>query len=307
MSDKTLYAVGGITIDDVVLSSCGQAWMAQPGGNVMYSALGARIWWDKVAVLARVGNDYPVGTLKNIENLGIRLRLQVIDIPSVHLWALYEGDGKRQWVRHLESSTHEAVDLDPSRIQPEDLEGTAYHIAPMPTDKQAAMVAKLKSSGCLVSLDPYEPQIVDHRQELLALLADVDIFLPSEIEARLLYGADDPDKAVREFAEHGPGVVGIKLGSEGSLVYDKTHDRLARVPIYPAEVRDPTGAGDAYCGGFLAGYLLTNDPIAAGLYGTVSASYIIEAFGVLAAQMPTIEERSGRLSVVRERMRSRAD
>ncbi len=51
------------------------------------------------------------------------------------------------------------------------------------------------------------------------------------------------------------------------------------IPAYPARVVDPTGAGDAFCGGFLAGYEATYDPLQGVLYGNVSASIVIEGTG----------------------------
>jgi ribokinase len=85
------------------------------------------------------------------------------------------------------------------------------------------------------------------------------------------------------------------------LVYDAAQGRLTHVPVYPAQVRDTTGAGDAYCGGFLAGYLLNSDPVIAALYGTVSASYVIEAIGALATQQPALAEAQARLVFLAEK------
>jgi sugar/nucleoside kinase (ribokinase family) len=51
------------------------------------------------------------------------------------------------------------------------------------------------------------------------------------------------------------------------------------VPAYASRLADPTGVGDAYCGGFLAGFQKMNDPLMAALYGSVSASLKIEGSG----------------------------
>ena len=55
--------------------------------------------------------------------------------------------------------------------------------------------------------------------------------------------------------------------------------RLLEVPALPVVAIDPTGAGDAFCGGFLAGLMRTGDAFAAACFGTVSASFAVEAFG----------------------------
>jgi ribokinase len=51
------------------------------------------------------------------------------------------------------------------------------------------------------------------------------------------------------------------------------------VPGYPSRFLDPTGAGDAFCGGFLAGYAATRDPLLAAMHGNISASFCIEGSG----------------------------
>ena len=132
-------------------------------------------------------------------------------------------------------------------------------------------------------------------------VAAVDFFLPSEIEARHLYGANAPEEAARAFTQLGPRAVVIKLGAGGSLVYDAVNHRVAHVPAYPAKACDPTGAGDSFCGGFLAGFLLTGDCVTAAQYGTVSASYTVEAVGALTTPQPLRADADARLQVVADR------
>jgi ribokinase len=302
MSYAALYALGNFTIDDIVLWPSGQTWMNQSGGNVLFAALGARIWLDQVGVLARLGSDYPREKLQEIAARGIRLCLHEVEAPTLHDWALYEANGGRQFINHLNSGSNEAMTLRADEIPAEHLQGRAYHLAPVPIHQQAALVARLKRPGCLISLDPHEAWIGGNEATLQAMLADVDFFLPSEIEAIRLFGRHAPEAAAQEFARYGPKGVVIKLGAEGSLVYDARRDRLTHVPIYPAQVRDTTGAGDAYCGGFLAGYLLTGDPIMAALHGTVSASYVVEAIGALATRQPPLAEARARLTFLIEKI-----
>ena len=298
MIPATLYTIGNFTIDDIVVWPSGRTWMGQAGGNVLFSALGARIWLDTVGMLARIGNDYPAGRLEEIESRGILVDVHQVNVPNLHDWALYEAHGARQFVNHLTSGTNEAMTLEPEEIPARCLDGLAYHIASAPAPHQIALVAALRRPGRFISLDPHESWVIDHAAAIHGALAGVDFFLPSEIEARLLYGSNAPELAAREFAQLGPKVVVIKMGGEGSLVYETAGDRLTHVPAYPAQVQDVTGAGDAYCGGFLAGYLITSDPVAAAQHGTVSASYVAEAVGALATAQPTRAEAQARLNTV---------
>jgi ribokinase len=75
----------------------------------------------------------------------------------------------------------------------------------------------------------------------------------------------------------------VKRASLGQLVYDAANKKRWEIPAYPARVVDPTGAGDAFCGGFSAGYLLTYDPLRAALHGNVSASLAVEGSGAFYA------------------------
>lgn len=293
-----LYTIGNFTIDDIVLWPSGTSWMGQAGGNVLFSALGVRIWLDTVGMLARIGNDYPAGRLDEIRSRGIVLDVHPVDVPNLHDWALYEANGARQFVNHLTSGSNEAMTLRPGEIPGRCLDGRGYHIASAPAPQQIALVEALRSERRLISLDPHESWVTDHAAGIRAALSGVDFFMPSEIEARLLYGANAPELAAREFGRLGPRVVVVKMGAEGSLVYDTAGGRLTHVPAYPAAVRDVTGAGDAYCGGFLAGYLMTGDPVAAAQHGTVSASYVVEAVGALATAQPTQAEAGDRLRKV---------
>lgn len=301
MSKVSLYTIGNLTIDDIVLWPSGQTWMGQAGGNVLFSAIGARVWLEEVGFLARLGNDYPPQKLEEMKALGIYPLLSKSDAPTLHDWALYEADGGRQFINHINSGSNEEATLDADEISPESLHGQAYHLAPVPTEQQAKLVDKIKPSGGIISLDPHENWIVGHEKTLHRALKDVDFFLPSEVEAKHLYGANKPEEAIRAFAELGPRAVVIKLGAEGSLVFDSRSNQTVHVPPYPADVRDTTGAGDAYCGGFLAGYLLTKDPLAAAQYGTVSASYVIEAIGALSTAQPSREDAQARLAIIVEK------
>jgi ribokinase len=87
------------------------------------------------------------------------------------------------------------------------------------------------------------------------------------------------------------------------MLYDSATRNRWEVPAYPANVVDPTGAGDAFCGGFLAGYRKTFDPLESVLYGNISASLVIEGQGPLYAMdaLPGLAE--ARLNALRQLVR----
>ena len=122
--------------------------------------------------------------------------------------------------------------------------------------------------------------------------------MPSEAEVERIWNPVDRDGWLREqAAAHGCHMV-VKRGEQGSIVCDAAAGRLIDVPAFPAAVVDTTGAGDGYCGGFLAG-LVEGRPLAeCAAMGTVSASYVVEACGALETRRPSPADRDGRLRAV---------
>ena len=136
--------------------------------------------------------------------------------------------------------------------------------------------------------------------DLLQLLRRADAFMPSEAEAESLMPGYETKSFCREIAARGPKIVVIKQGDHGAVLYDRQQDCFRQILPYPADVDDLTGAGDSFCGGFATGYLETGDPVQAALYGTVSASFIIEGFGGLHALKISRSQAEQRLADLRQ-------
>ena len=72
----------------------------------------------------------------------------------------------------------------------------------------------------------------------------------------------------------------IRMAAAGSLIHQRNTGASWQIPAYPTNVVEPCGAGNAYCGGFLVGWLQTGDLRSAGLYGAVAASFLLEQIGL---------------------------
>jgi hypothetical protein len=157
------------------------------------------------------------------------------------------------------------------------------HLCPFDFISQSQMVNLFKGgSNQIVSLDPAPGYMSPgFWRDLRLVLQGVTIFQPSEEEMRALFWGETNDlwEMARKTSEYGPQIIVIKRGAHGQMIYDAAGNHRYEVPAYSARVADPTGIGDAYCGGFLAGFQKTNDPLMAGLYGSVSASLKIEGSG----------------------------
>jgi sugar/nucleoside kinase (ribokinase family) len=126
--------------------------------------------------------------------------------------------------------------------------------------------------------------IEGQNRELLETLKRINVLILNDSEARLLSREPNLIKSARVIREMGPQVVIIKKGEHGALLI--TEDTVFSAPAYPMEnIFDPTGAGDAFAGGFVGWLGRTDDHSEENLkraviYGSVLASFCVEKFGV---------------------------
>lgn len=315
-------ALGGLRTDYVIAAE-GQVSLGQHGGNAIYAAAGMRPWAEGVGIVGRVGNNFPQDWLTDAQAAGLDLS-GVHRLPTwqeTRTFYAYLPDGRREDTdpaRHfaalglplpveLEDYTSSTVDFaslqpNPLSLSLEDLplaylQASGIHVAPYDLWTHLHLLPALAEIGFpVVTLDPnYGYSFPECAEAVYTLLPRATAFLPSEVEVVGLLGHVPPHEAARHFARHGARLVVIKLGERGSLVLDAGRDTLWHVPAYPAQIRDLTGAGDAYCGGFLVGYVESGDPVKAAMYGTVSASFVIETCGGLAVTGYTRREAEDRL------------
>jgi len=167
---------------------------------------------------------------------------------------------------------------------------------------QHELLTQIKEPA-FVAADTMNCWIDDHFDDLKSLLKDIDCLIINEDEARQLAGEHNLIKAAQIILDMGLSVVVIKKGESGSFVCG---DDQFLLPAYPAaEVKDPTGAGDSFAGGFM-GYLAqagkTDFPTLkkAIAYGTVTASFTIADFSLNGLSATTRTEIDRRLESLRK-------
>jgi sugar/nucleoside kinase (ribokinase family) len=316
--DPRVLIVGGMSIDTITQAD-GTTHLSVLGGNAVFAAVGAMIWDVSTTVVGLVGDGYPRAWIDELRGAGIGTDdLQFTDRPHETYFAVrYREDGDREphvptdafaraglpvpaplrrmsrllgepgvggWRANDETRTAEW------RTDPGGLSLTAWDVAavlvvPASLDRQQGWVdasAGHVPPGCPILLDPEEEQgrtlTLD---DLRPLLANIRVVMPSLRQIAGLMTSDDVGLAARRLADLGPAIVAIKLGAEGCYVYEAATDRGWHIPAYATTVVDVTGAGDAFCGGFMSGYIRTGDPFEAGLRGVVSASFAVEGVGAL--------------------------
>jgi hypothetical protein len=298
----------------------------QFGGDAIYSAMGARIWSSEVSVVSIVNRRFPLEwtaalAAAGIDTAGIRRSALPFGIEAR---MIYNPDGSRTWgmpsglagsIARRFPSLRRALDAWMSlafspradEIPGHYFQGAAVHIAPMAVARQNDCLRGLCGRVACVTLDLL-PGYLACRQAGrpdIPELSLANVVLPSEQEITEYFGPISAQEGARRLAELGARVVVVKRGAQGSLLYEAVEQRWRQVPAYPSAAVDTTGAGDAYCGGFLVGLTETGDLLQAALYGTVSASFIIEGFGALHSRLVTradAEERLARLGGIIQEM-----
>jgi sugar/nucleoside kinase (ribokinase family) len=297
---------GNLTIDDVVTAD-GTISPSQCGGNGVYAAIGAWIWSDSVGLVAGAGADYPTEWLDRIAAAGIDTS-GVYRLPETHALrsrVFYRADGSRtDRVAEATLSPEVAALIDltqdysamgsevhldawpryspaPPQLPAGYRHARGVHLAPGPHANLHDLALQLRAASdtTVLTLDwPWWDETgTEYDDELLNLVTAV---LPGREEIATWPVRANPEATLAGLVRRCPVVV-VKEGADGCSVHTPRSAR--RVGVVPVEPGDPTGAGDAFCGGFLVGLARTRDPLLAAAHGAVSASFVVETFGALSA------------------------
>lgn len=298
----TRYASWGIIIDDIIFPD-GRSAMGVPGGAGLYAVLGMRVWTPEVTLIASVDNTFDA---QAITDLGLDSGgLHESSLPTPRAWQLFEEDGHRTQIFRVPGDVvFEQLARAPLKLPfPESVEAVHYMYRGHAQEEAMlqALIARPPNERPLrLSLEP----IVDaqttaaERELLLRYMPHVELFSPDEEGAALLVGALPPLQQLRALAGLGPRVVCLRQGAAGSLVYERETGRAWRAPAAPANVVDVTGAGNAYCGGFLVGWHEGLGVRQAAAQAAVSAALALEQIGppsVNDAKMAEARRRAAQL------------
>jgi ribokinase len=274
----SIVLLGNLLVDDVVLAD-GTTRMGQPGGALLYGALGATLWEAGPGLVSVLGEDYPADILATLQRRGADLRgLQALGRSGVRTWLLYEGH-LRRLIHRLGCPTHEEVSPGPELIPPEWSAAPAFHLAPMPFSVQRRLLTSLSLQPTFVSIDPHLAVEEDTLDDWREALADADAFFPGEDELRLEGAQANPERALPRLINGRLRFVVFKRGAKGGILYDARDGRFHGWTARANTVVDQTGAGDAFSVGFVLAHL-EGLPVEACLQrAVVTASFAIETWG----------------------------
>lgn len=288
--------------------------MDTPGGNLLYAAAGARLWNASPGLLARIGEDYPRDWLKQFQQLGldtqgIKILPEALDLRTFLAYTDLATYQRNNPVSHFirlglpfpksllgyqpkseqpASVTRQNIDSPKLLDIPDSYrQAQAVHLAPLDYASHTQLAPQFHQWGAaIVTIEPC-PEYMNGNflTGLRSLLQGVTAFLPAEEDLRALFWGrtDDLWQMAAELGSFGAEIIVVKRGARGQFVYEHASQRKWEIPAYPAQVADPTHSGDAFCGGFLAGYHESLDPVQAALRGNIAASLAIEGSGAFYA------------------------
>jgi sugar/nucleoside kinase (ribokinase family) len=277
-----IITVGHLCIDSITLPNR-QRPINILGGSSTYVSLAARRLDSRVGIISRIGNDFPEAYKWWLQQEGIDLT-GVIKTEGAHTTS-YE-------LKYNEDLTDRTLRLrtvaPPIQAEdiPKNLKARIIHIAPIAHEIAPETAEQLRTSADVLSLDPQG--LVRHFDAdgnvNLQTLTDkhvlelIDIYKSSQQEIEVTTGQKDLDQAIKTVHDLGPKIVIITKGEGGATV--SVEGAAHEVPACkPEKLVDPTGAGDAFIGGFLAEYAQGEDLAWCSHVGAAAASLVVEGIG----------------------------
>ena len=303
--------MGSSNVDLVVVGSVGVDTIETPyakcvdilGGSASY-ACAAAVSYTTVGMVGVVGTDFPEAHEDCYASLGINLEgLQKKEGNTFRWSGLYKNNMDERVT--LSTELNVFADFSPE-LPPSYRQAPFIFLANIGPDLQLRVLDQIDRPRFVV-MDTMDLWINIQREKLMEVIGRVDLLTLNESEARRLSGEHFLPVAANVLLDCGPKYVLIKKGEHGSMLFWK--DGVFALPAYPlGNVIDPTGAGDAFAGGFMGSLAgcsnLDLDSLrTAMLHGSVTASFAVESFSLDRLKLISSEDIERRLAVYREILR----
>jgi sugar/nucleoside kinase (ribokinase family) len=295
----SLTVVGSIAFD-AVKTPFGERERMLGGAAVHFSL--AASFFTEVRPVGPVGDDFGAAEFEVLEERGVLTD----DIERVEGGKSFFWRGRYEYdlnVAHTEDTQLGVfAEFEPKLSEVSRAADTLF-LANIQPDLQRRVRAQCQAAS-FSGLDSMNLWIETARDSLRAAIAEVDCLVVNDAEIRQLTGESNLARAARSVMELGPRAVIAKQGEYGAALF--TEGGFFALPGFPLEdVRDPTGAGDSFAGGFF-GYLdgaegeLDEAHLRRAMgYGTVLASFNVEEFGTERVSRLSREEIDERFEALR--------
>jgi sugar/nucleoside kinase (ribokinase family) len=276
----SLTVVGSIAFDSVRTPFGERERML--GGSAVHFALAASFFTD-VRVVGPVGEDFGAEEIAVLEGRGVGTEdIERVEGGETFFWrGHYDHDMN---VAHTDDTQLNVFAEFEPKLSAGSRKSEMLFLGNIQPDLQRDVRKQCQAEWA--ALDSMNLWIETTRDSLVAAIAEVDCLLLNDAELRMLTEEPNLARAAQSTMALGPSVVVAKRGEYGAALF--TADGAFAIPGLPLEdVRDPTGAGDSFAGGFL-GYLdsartggeLDDEALRRAMaYGSVMASFNVESFG----------------------------
>jgi len=252
------------------------------GGAATFIGLAAAQFEVDGAIVSVVGGDFPKEYITMLENKGLDVSsLEIVEDGKTFFWSgKYHNDMNTRDT--LATELNVLADFKP--VVPDSYkDAKVVMLGNLHPLVQLGVIEQMNQKPDLVILDTMNFWMDSALDDLMKVIAKVDVITINDEEARQLTGEYSLVVAAKKIMTMGPEFVVIKKGEHGALLFFE--DEIFYAPALPLkEVFDPTGAGDTFAGGF-AGYLAKTGDFSFGnlkkaiIYGSALASFSVEKFG----------------------------
>lgn len=257
------------------------------GGDANNNAINFAKLGHQVTYLGRIGcddmGDYVV-TLAKRAGVDMTHVVRSEETAQTRSLILVGVDGRRTFLQYPGTSGEFCLeDCDLSVLDGADLLqiGGAFHLPRFDGSGCAGLLQAAREKGVVTSMDVTSDRTGRWKGILDPCYPYLDYFLPSIEQASMIAGTDDPREIADFFLSRGVGNVAVKLGSRGAYFKNAETAFFAK-PYTGLRIVETTGAGDAFCAGFLTGVGEKLPPQACVTLGTACSAFVIQAVGATA-------------------------
>ena len=253
------------------------------GGAGTYISIASSLFTQNLAIVSIIGEDFPDQEIKFLNDRGINTEMieKVIGGKTFYWKGRYH---ENMISRDTVDTRLNVLEKFNPVLNSEYSSSEIILLGNLHPTVQQLVIDQTINPDRFIIMDTMNFWMENTLTELVSVIKKVNLIVINDEEAEQLTAEKNIFKAAEKILEIGPSKVIIKKGEHGSVYFDGKNNYL--LPAYPVtSLIDPTGAGDSFAGG-IAGFLSTKKKIGfeeikeAMLYGTLTASFCVESFGI---------------------------